>query len=254
MIIATTGNKDVLTQLAPAIQADIDGWQIVIVRTIRKNPDYAGGIVKKLAAAYVDKDGIIVQKADHNIVMLVHLGAQKNYIELRSELEKHLPDNISHLTVRKMSLQGLRRLKTDLHNKDPEKAKNAFYDTRLTRKDNIFLIADDDMFLRKTIGTAVKKYGLVFEADHGDRVVEEYKNANPDLLLLDIHMPGKTGLELIEDILDHDPDAHIVMLSADSIKNNILSAIEKGAHGFLTKPASKEKLLEVLQKCPTVAI
>lgn len=254
MIIATTGNKDVLTQLAPAIQADIDGWQIVIIRTVKKDAAYAGDIVKKIAAAYVDKDGLIVQKADHNIVMLVNLGAHKNYIELRSELEKHLPDNSAHLTVRKMSLLGLRRLKDDLHNKDPEKAKNASYDLRLTRKDNIFLIADDDMFLRKTISTAVKKYGTVFEADNGNSVIEEYKKSNPDLLLLDIHMPGKTGLELIDDILDHDPDAHIVMLSADSVKTNILIAIEKGAHGFLTKPASKEKLLEVLQKCPTVAI
>ncbi|TNE30978.1 MAG: response regulator [Alphaproteobacteria bacterium] len=254
MIIASTGNKDVLIQLAPSIQADLDGWQIVIVRTTKKDPDYSRNIVKKLAAAYVDKDGLIVQKADHNIVMLVNLGAQKNYIELRSELEKHLPDHSSHLTVRKMSLQGLRRLKNDLHNKDPEKTKNIFYDKRLVRKDNIFMIADDDMFLRKTIGTAIKKYGTVFEADNGNGVVEEYQKSNPDLLFLDIHMPGKTGIELIDDILDHDPDAHIVMLSADSVKTNILQAIEKGAHSFLTKPASKEKLLEILQKCPTVAM
>jgi len=254
MIIATTGSKDVLIQLAPAIQADIDGWQIVIVRTVKKDPEYSRNIVKIFAAAYVDKDGLIVQKADHNIIMLVNLGTHKNYIELKSDLEKNLPDRSSHLIVRKMSLQGLRRLKNDLQNKDPNKEKNTPYDKRLVRKDNIFMIADDDMFLRKTIGTAIKKYGAVFEADHGHSVVEEYKNSNPDLLLLDIHMPGKTGIELIDDLLDHDPDAHIVMLSADSVKTNILQAIEKGAYSFLTKPASKEKLLEVLQKCPTVAM
>ncbi|TVQ85052.1 MAG: response regulator [Micavibrio sp.] len=255
MIIANVhSNKDVLVQLAPSIQAHMDEWQIVVIRTAKKDADYVSGVVKMLAAAYVDKDGLIVQKSDSNIVMLVRLGLYSNYIKLKHELEKHLPDHNSQLTVRKMSLPGLKQLKNELAPQDSKKKGNSDYEERMARRENIFMIADDDMFLRKTIATAVKKHGTVFEAGHGDEVLDTYKKCNPNILFLDIHMPGKNGLDTIDDIINADPSAFIVMISADSVKENILKAVEKGATTFLSKPPAKDKIMDILGQVPTIKL
>jgi two-component system, chemotaxis family, chemotaxis protein CheY len=80
-----------------------------------------------------------------------------------------------------------------------------------------------------------------------------YKQYAPDILLLDIHMPGKDGLEVLHDIQDIDPQAYIIMLSADSSAENVGYTLQEGAKGFMTKPFTREKLLELTHKCPTIS-
>ena len=65
-------------------------------------------------------------------------------------------------------------------------------------------------------------------------------------------MPDKTGLELIPDIIDIDSDAFIIILSADSNKDNVIAALEEGGAGFLTKPPAKAKVQEYLTQCITM--
>ena len=65
-------------------------------------------------------------------------------------------------------------------------------------------------------------------------------------------MPGKSGIDILEEILMFDQTAFIVMLSADTAKDNVLETRKLGAKGFVAKPFTKEKLVDMLQKCPTM--
>ena len=83
-------------------------------------------------------------------------------------------------------------------------------------------------------------------------VLKFYHEHNPDILFLDIHMPGRTGLDLINEILEIDPDAYIIILSADSSADNVVKAINKGAIGFLSKPPAKDRMQQYINQCITI--
>lgn len=78
------------------------------------------------------------------------------------------------------------------------------------------LIVDDAMFMRKSIRKILSEggYANVEEARDGDEAIAMFGEYNPDLVLLDITMPGKSGLEVLEEILRQDEDAAVVMCSA----------------------------------------
>ena len=94
--------------------------------------------------------------------------------------------------------------------------------------------------------------GTLVEAEDSSQVMSQYLARNPDIIFLDIHMPGKSGLELIKDIMEIDPDAVIIVLSADSSAENVMKALEEGAAGFLSKPPSKNKIQDYMSQCITI--
>ena len=75
------------------------------------------------------------------------------------------------------------------------------------------LIVDDAMFMRKSIRKILSEggYANVEEARDGDEAIAMFGEYSPDLVLLDITMPGRSGLEVLEEILRQDEDAAVVM-------------------------------------------
>ena len=114
------------------------------------------------------------------------------------------------------------------------------------------MIADDDLFVRKVLRTAIQDLSTVVEAKDGSEVHKVYTDNLPDMIFLDIHLPNVSGLDLIPKILATDEKAHIIMLSADSSQDNVQVALKRGAKGFLTKPFELRRVLQILQTCPTV--
>ena len=123
---------------------------------------------------------------------------------------------------------------------------------RQQRQDNIILIADDDLLIRSMLKKSLGSYGDVTVLEDGTEVVDVYLKILPDILFLDIHLPGQSGFDILDEILMFDQDAYVVMLSSDSDKDNVLNTRKMGAKGFLAKPFTKEKLEESLWKCPTI--
>lgn len=111
------------------------------------------------------------------------------------------------------------------------------------------LLADDDMFIRGLIKSIVKPYAQIETVADGSEVLECYKELRPAVVILDIHLPGRSGLKICSDILAYDPDAYIVLVSGDSTKENVMRAKAQGAKSFLTKPFHKSKLVNVIQRC-----
>ena len=78
----------------------------------------------------------------------------------------------------------------------------------------------------------------------GEEALEKYEEVNPELVTLDIVMPGLDGMETCEEMRKRWPDANIFMVSSMAYEDMIDRAAALGAKGFLFKPFTKESLLE----------
>jgi two-component system chemotaxis response regulator CheY len=115
------------------------------------------------------------------------------------------------------------------------------------------MMIEDDAFSRRLVDNILqKKYRLTGLVDAID-ALDIYARLAPDLLFLDINLPDVTGHELLECILKLDPDAHVIMLSGNSDQNNILQAMRMGAKGFIAKPFTKDKIIQTIDRCTTIA-
>lgn len=119
-------------------------------------------------------------------------------------------------------------------------------------ENNVVLVADDDMFVRKIIRKGLEGLADIVEVVDGAEVEEAYRENKPSMVFLDIHLPNQSGIELLPKIKAIDPQAYIVMLSADSSITNVKAAMGQGAKGFLTKPFERERMLKLFLACPLV--
>lgn len=112
------------------------------------------------------------------------------------------------------------------------------------------LIADDALFMRKTIRMALEKagYSVVGEAVDGEDTILKYKELNPDLIVLDITMPGMNGLDALKILKDINPKVKIIICSAMGQPGIVVQAIEHGAENFIVKPFETEHLVAAVEK------
>lgn len=118
---------------------------------------------------------------------------------------------------------------------------------------NIVMIADDDLFIRQIIKKILSDLCVYKEAGDGEDILPLYKKTMPDMVFLDIHLPGITGLELIPQIREVDNEAHIIMITSDSTEDNVRFAKQHGANGFIAKPFNGATLLKLFHRCPTIS-
>ena len=112
-----------------------------------------------------------------------------------------------------------------------------------------FLVVDDSMFARRNLARMVESFGgrVAGEAGDGSTAVTEYARSRPDMVLMDIVMPCMEGVEALDRILLHDPEARVVMVSSVGYQENIVTALRKGAKHFIQKPVKPELLYEVVK-------
>lgn len=110
------------------------------------------------------------------------------------------------------------------------------------------LIADDDPGMRLVMRKLVERaegYELVGEAEDGDRLLALYDEARPDVVLLDVEMPGMTGIECAKAIQDRNPRTILVFATAH--EQYMRSAFEVYAFDYLVKPFRTERALNTLR-------
>ena len=113
------------------------------------------------------------------------------------------------------------------------------------------LVVDDSILMRRMIADILADDGweVVAEAADGQEAVEKYKQVRPDGVTLDIVMPGTDGMYALEHILQFDPDAKVVVVSALNQTKLISEAIRKGAQDFIAKPFLPEQLQRTVNSC-----
>jgi two-component system chemotaxis response regulator CheY len=112
------------------------------------------------------------------------------------------------------------------------------------------LLADDSAFMRKILTNILAKAGqtTIVEASDGDEAVEVYKREKPDLVLLDIVMKRKYGTESLKEIMQINPQAKVLMVSAVGQEKVIEEAMGLGAKGFIVKPFKEEEVLNKVKE------
>jgi len=117
-------------------------------------------------------------------------------------------------------------------------------------KDIKVLLADDIAAMRGILRKALRPYGLtnIEEASNGEDAVGKYKLHDHDLVMLDINMPIKNGIETLKEIKAINPGTFVVMVTADSTVDNLKTALDSGVNGFVVKPYSTAKIDGIIQK------
>ena len=111
------------------------------------------------------------------------------------------------------------------------------------------LVVDDALIIREIIKDAATGAGweVAGEAANGQEAIERYQELRPDAVTLDLVMPEYDGLHALEGILNVDPDAKVVVISALEQRNILKQAFKIGAADFLVKPFHNEALVATLE-------
>jgi len=112
------------------------------------------------------------------------------------------------------------------------------------------LIADDHTVVRKGLRSLLsgEKYGIevIGEASNGEEAIQKANELKPDVILMDLVMPGKSGTEAIKEIKKIQPHARILVLTSFADDENITGAIKAGAYSFLLKDTSPDELVQTI--------
>jgi len=112
------------------------------------------------------------------------------------------------------------------------------------------LLVDDHKIMRDGLRAILKhadEFVVVGEADSGTDAVSMAKKLRPEIILMDIGLPGLNGIEATSEILRFDKDTKIVILSMYDDEHSVVSAIRSGARAFVLKRASDTDLLDALK-------
>ncbi len=110
----------------------------------------------------------------------------------------------------------------------------------------IFLVDDHAVFrsgVRAELGDAVDVVG---EADEVEAAVELINERTPDVVLLDVHLPGGGGLAVLRGVGPHHPEVRFLALSVSDAPEDVIAVIRAGARGYITKTISGEELLQAV--------
>ncbi len=112
------------------------------------------------------------------------------------------------------------------------------------------LIVDDAAFMRMMIKDILSKngYEVVGEAENGAVAVNKYAEVKPDLVLMDITMPEKDGIQALKEIRANDGNAKVIMCSAMGQQAMVIEAIQSGAKDFIVKPFQADRVIEAVKK------
>lgn len=124
-------------------------------------------------------------------------------------------------------------------------------DTPFPNLPKTILIVDDDDVMRNRLQKSFTRRGLsVAVADCFDSAIQIAETMKPDRAVLDLKMPGKSGLELLSAIRSISPLTKCVILTGYGSITNAVEAVKLGASGYVTKPADADQVLAAFEDMP----
>jgi two-component system chemotaxis response regulator CheY len=111
------------------------------------------------------------------------------------------------------------------------------------------LIVDDSAFARFHLRRLMDSFEnfIASEAANGNEAISEYKRLRPDIVLMDIVMPGIEGVETVKRICETDPAARVIMISSVSYREKVEEAMAAGAKWFIPKPVTTDELRRAIE-------
>lgn len=110
------------------------------------------------------------------------------------------------------------------------------------------LLVDDSEFMRQWYRAALERNNIEVagEAANGFEAIARYKEQNPSIVIMDLNMPGLSGLDAMKEILKYDPDAKIIMSSAMGQEAFVQRSVRSGASAFIVKPIIERMLIDTI--------
>ena len=110
------------------------------------------------------------------------------------------------------------------------------------------LVVDDELAIRDVLSRSLRDEGYqVLTVDSGERALVKAREEHPEVLLLDIKMPGMDGIETLGQIREFDKESSIIILTGHGGMDSVVEAIKLGAYDYLTKPFDLEKLKSLIK-------
>jgi two-component system chemotaxis response regulator CheY len=111
------------------------------------------------------------------------------------------------------------------------------------------MVVDDSMFMRKVLKSMVTKLGhtIICEAAEGREAMSNYKKFRPDVVTMDITMPGMDGLTALKEIIAFHPEAKVIICSAIHYQSLVIQGLRSGASDFIGKPIQSDKLMQAIK-------
>jgi DNA-binding NarL/FixJ family response regulator len=112
------------------------------------------------------------------------------------------------------------------------------------------MVVDDHPMWRDAVERDLQDAGfdVVAVAADGHQAIARFRAARPQVVVLDLQIPGPGGVAVTADVLSHDPSARVLILSASGEQQDVLEAVKAGATGYLLKSASRTELLEAVRR------
>ncbi len=111
------------------------------------------------------------------------------------------------------------------------------------------IIVDDEEATRRSLGDILKLEGFqVTTKSNGEEAIEALTKEEFDLMLLDLKMPGMSGLEVLDKATEVAPDCRVIMLTAHGSLESAIEALRQGAHDYILKPAAPHEIIASVSK------
>ena len=113
-----------------------------------------------------------------------------------------------------------------------------------------FLIVDSASSMRNVMREILNSadYTDITEAGNGDEALELFSAENPDVIIIDLSIDGKTGMECLKEIKEKSDSTKVVICSASAHKELVIEAAKLGATDFILKPLKPQRLIQAVQK------
>lgn len=181
---------------------------------------------------------------------------------LYKKMTKFLPENTAKHDVLGSEIYSYQRLvdqkllsakKFEAYEAMSDIHKAGSIDLRRRRRDSAcVMFVEDDRFTAAYAANILNRDFDTVICRNGEEAISAYIENAPDIVFLDIHLPGMDGLDVLQAIRAVDPEAYVVMLSVDTARDKIVQAQEDGAEKFMKKPFSKERLINTVRMSPFV--
>src|SRR5688500_9716601 len=112
------------------------------------------------------------------------------------------------------------------------------------------MVVDDHPMWRDAVERDLQAAGfeVVGVAATGDEALARFPACRPQVVVLDLQIPGPNGVEVTAEMLRTDPSARVLILSASGEQSDVLEAVKAGATGYLVKSASRDELLDAVRR------
>lgn len=114
------------------------------------------------------------------------------------------------------------------------------------------MLIEDDVFSRRLVEKVLHKDFHLTTIPGAENALITYIAVAPNILFLDIGLPEINGHELLQRVMQIDPEAYVIMISGNADMPNVKRAMKMGARGFIAKPFTREKILQYIKRCPTI--